>query len=119
MKKALVVFLIFLGFVVGVWLWRENKRLFELPFPMEERQGDVQEGNAHKAKISVGMEIWQVKQALGVPEKRNVVMTTQDVRKEEWIYGSKCLYFTNGVLTGWQEREELQRMSDTQMPKVK
>jgi len=112
MKKALVVILIFLGFIVGIWLARENRKLFELPIPVEERQGDEQQGNIDKGRISVGMEIWQVKQALGVPEKINVVMATQDTKKEEWIYGGKCLYFTNGVLMSWQEGEGLSTLGN-------
>ncbi|MHC4537900.1 MAG: hypothetical protein ACYS6K_28555 [Planctomycetota bacterium] len=112
MKKALVVLLVFLGVIVGAWLARENKKLFELPIPVEERQGDKQQKNIDNGKIALGMEIWQVKEALGVPEKRNVLIATEDMRKEEWIYDSKRLYFTNGVLIRLQEGEELQTMSE-------
>ncbi len=100
MKKAAVVILIFLGVIVGVWLGIENRKLFELPFPEKQSQKNAQQ----KLEIAVGMETWQVKQALGVPEKRNVVSAAKNVKKEQWIYGNKCLYFTNGVLTSWQER---------------
>lgn len=100
MKKAAVVILIIIGVIVGVWMGIENRKLFELPFPEEESQKNAQQG----FEIAVGMETWQVKQTLGVPEKRNVVLATKNMRKEEWIYGNRCLYFTNGILTSWQER---------------
>ena len=100
MKKAAVVILIILGVIVGVWMGIENRKLFELPFPEKQSQKNAQQG----VEIAVGMETWQVKQALGVPDKRNVVLATKNMRKEEWIYGNRCLYFTNGVLTSWQER---------------
>ena len=102
MKKAAVVILIFLGFIVGVWMAIENKKLFELPFPVEEKQKDLQHGIG-KDEIAVGMENWQVKEVLGVPDKRDVVLETKKMRKEQWTYGKKLLYFTNGVLTSWQE----------------
>ena len=102
MKKAAVVILIFLGFIVGIWMARENRKLFELPYPVEEKQKDLQQGIG-KDKIAVGMENWQVKEVLGVPDKRDVVLETEKMRKEQWTYGKKQLYFTNGVLTSWQE----------------
>ena len=85
MKKAAVVILIILGVIVGVWMGIENRKLFELPFPEKQSQKNAQQG----VEIAVGMETWQVKQALGVPEKRNVVLATKNMRKEEWIYGNK------------------------------
>ena len=103
MKKAAVVILILLGFIVGVWMARENRKLFELPYPVEEKQKDVQQGIG-KDRIAVGMENWQVKEVLGVPDKRDVVLETKEMRKEQWTYENKVLYFTNGVLTSWQER---------------
>ncbi|MBW1739887.1 MAG: hypothetical protein JRJ42_01995 [Deltaproteobacteria bacterium] len=102
MKKSVLVFLIVLGFVVGYWLAKENRKLFELPASMELPQNNVQQ-QIDMGRIAVGMETWQVKQVLGVPEKMNVVIETQNTRKEQWIYGNKYLYFTNGVLTSWQE----------------
>ena len=104
MKKSVFVLLIFLGIIIGVWLGIENRKLFELPVPEEQSQKDTQQG-IDMDRIAVGMETWQVKQVLGVPDKRNVVSATKNMRKEEWIYATKCLYFTNGVLTSWQERE--------------
>ena len=104
MKKAAVVILTFLGFIFGVWLAIENRKLFELPVPNEQSQKEVQQG-INMDRIAVGMEGWQVKEVLGIPEKRNVVLASKSIRKEEWIYGSKCLYLTNGLLTSWQERQ--------------
>ena len=103
MKKAAVVILIFLGFILGVWFARENRKLFELPVPNEESQKDMKHG-INMDKIAVGMETWQAQEVLGVPEKRDIVLTTKNTKKEQWIYSSKCLYFTNGLLTSWQER---------------
>ena len=102
MKKTAVVILIFLGFIVGVWMARENRKLFELPFPVDENQKDMQQGVGID-RIAVGMETWQVMEVLGVPDNRNVVLATKKMRKEQWTYGKKQLYFTNGVLTSWQE----------------
>jgi|LGVE01.1.fsa_nt_gb hypothetical protein len=103
MKKFVLAFLIFLGAIFGWWMARENRKLFELPVPVEHRQEDTQQGAIDTGRIAIGMETWQVKQALGVPEKRDVVVATKERRKEQWIYGKQCLYFTNGVLTSWQE----------------
>jgi len=102
MKKAAVVILILLGFIVGVWMARENRKLFELPYHVEDKQNNLQQG-IRKEKIAVGMENWQVKEVLGVPDNRDVVLETKKMRKEQWTYGKKLLYFTNGVLTSWQE----------------
>ena len=102
MKKAVIVILILLGFIVGVWMAIENRKLFELPYPEDENQKDMQQGVGID-RIAVGMENWQVMEVLGVPDNRNVVLTTETMRKEQWTYGKKQLYFTNGVLTSWQE----------------
>jgi hypothetical protein len=102
-KKAAIIILIFLGVIFGVWLARENRKLFELPVPVEESKEDTQQGIG-AGRIAVGMETWQVKEVLGIPEKRNVVLATKNVRKEEWTYDNKHLYFTNGVLTSLEER---------------
>jgi hypothetical protein len=55
--------------------------------------------------MAVGIESRQVKEVSGIPEKRNVLLATKSVRKEEWIYGSKCFNLTNSLLTPWQERQ--------------
>ena len=103
MKEVAIVILIFLGFIVGVWMAIENRKLFELPFPVDENQKDMQQGVGID-RIAVGMENWQVKEVMGVPDKRDVVLETEKMRKEQWTYGKKVLYFTNGVLISWQER---------------
>jgi hypothetical protein len=99
MKKLAVIFLIVLGVIFGWWLARENRKLFELPAPA----GRFQRAVIDKESIVIGMDTWQVKEVLGVPEKRHVVLETQEMRKEEWIYGDRHFYFTNGFLTSLKE----------------
>ena len=99
MKKLAIVFLIVLGFILGWWLARENRKVFQLAVPVERSQKAMIDMDS----IVDGMDTWQVKEVLGVPEKRNILSATQGMRKEEWIYGDTHLYFTNGFLTSWKE----------------
>ncbi|OEU52046.1 MAG: hypothetical protein BA872_07165 [Desulfobacterales bacterium C00003060] len=103
MKKRVLILLIFIGFLFGCWLVRENKKLFELPVPVEHRKDNIHQGNNLSGEIAIGMESWQVKQVLGIPEKRKVVIATRNMKKEQWIYGDRCLHFTNGILTSWEQ----------------
>ena len=103
MKKSVFIFLILLGFVVGGWLAKENREFFEVMGLIERPKQDMSSRSIDVGALKAGMEGWQVQEAFGPPEKRNVEMATQDVRKEQWIYDDKCLYFTNGVLTSWQQ----------------
>lgn len=103
MKKHVFIFLILLGFVVGGWLAKENREFFEAMGLIERPKEDILNRCIDVSTLKIGMEGWQVQEAFGPPEKRNVEMPTQDMRKEQWIYNDKCLYFTNGVLTSWQQ----------------
>ena len=102
MKKLVFVFLILLSLALGAWLVKENRQLLILtgvvPRPQQEMQQPVDWG-----KVTVGMEMWQVKEVVGPPEKRHIEGTTGGIRKEQWTYGDKCLHFSNGVLTSWQD----------------
>ena len=109
MKKYALVLLILLGSIPGYWLARENTELFQVIGVIEQPKGDIQKKHLDMDRIAIGMETWQVKDILGVPDKMSVQVATRDMRKEHWIYGSRCLYFTNGVLTSWQEGQETQR----------
>ncbi len=103
MKKTAIVVLIILGGVLGYWMARQNQKLFELPFPEEETQKNIRPGSVDMNQVKMGMDTWQVREILGAPDKSSVVLEEGDVRKEEWVYGSRHLYFANGILTSWQE----------------
>ncbi len=106
MKKLFVVFLVFLGLAFGYWLALENKRLLELPVHEEGLQESAQRRRVDMEKIAVGMDIWQVKEILGIPEDRRVLPATGDTRKEEWRYGPGLFCFNNGILTSWRMNPE-------------
>jgi hypothetical protein len=103
MKKHVLVLLILLGFGVGVWLVKENRELMILTGVIERPQEDIRQQPIDWGKVTVGMEMWQVKEVLGPPEKRHVERATEGMTKEQWTYGDKCLHFTNGVLMSWQD----------------
>ena len=103
MKKHVLVLLILLGFGVGAWLVKENRELMILTGVMPRPQEDVRQQPFDWDRVTVGMEMWQVKEVLGPPEKRNIQTATQGMKKEQWTYGDKCLHFTNGVLTSLQD----------------
>ena len=50
------------------------------------------------SEVGIGMDTWQVKEILGSPDKRTVVLESGDVRREEWMYGNTLICFTNGFL---------------------
>jgi hypothetical protein len=102
MKKPVFVFLILLGFAIGGWLVKENRELLTLTGVLPRPQQDMGQQAVDWEGVTVGMEMWQVKEVVGPPEKRHIGRTTEGIRKEQWTYGDKCLHFTNGVLTSWQ-----------------
>jgi len=104
MKKFFLVILVTLGFVLGYWMAERNKKLFELPVPVEDSQ-DAQKAGSVDEKIFTGMDTWQVKEILGPPDRRNVLPGGKDLRNEEWMYDDKGLRlsFSNGFLTSFQE----------------
>jgi hypothetical protein len=103
MKRYVVVLLILLGFGVGAWLVKENRELMILTGVMPRPQEDMGQQPVDWDRVTVGMEMWQVKEVLGPPEKRNIQTATQGMKKEQWMYGDRCLHFTDGVLTSWQD----------------
>ncbi|MBW2107674.1 MAG: hypothetical protein JRI36_03260 [Deltaproteobacteria bacterium] len=105
-KKAVIVLLVILGGLLGYWLSRQNQRLFELPFRAEPGQQGGQAALEGGLQIHVGMEIWQVKEILGPPDRRVVVSHNAQGKKETWIYGDRQLYFTNGLLMLQKESPE-------------
>jgi hypothetical protein len=50
-------------------------------------------------KIAMGMDVWQVRESIGPPEKRKVISGNGPGRTEIWSYGGKHLYFVDGFLT--------------------
>ncbi len=104
MKKTAIVVLIILGGVLGFWMARQNQKLFELPLPEEETQKNIRPESVEMSRVNMGMDTWQVREMLGAPDKSSVVSEGGDVRKEEWVYGSRHLYFANGILTSWREQ---------------
>jgi hypothetical protein len=112
MKKAVFVLLILLGFVFGYWLARENRRLLMPTGVMQAPEEATRQQIVDMDGVAVGMDMWQVKEAWGPPEKRNIQTATPGVQKEQWVYSDKCLHFTNGVLTSWQSREALRGYRD-------
>ena len=105
MKKPVLVFLILLGFVFGCWLVKGNRQLLILTGVIQPPQEDIRQQTVDWDRVTVGMEMWQVKEILGPPEQRHIETATEGMRKEQWMYGDKCLRFTNGVLTSWQDGE--------------
>jgi len=102
-KKTAVIILVVLGGLAGYWLAQENKRFFELPYREEPNRQNAQERFKGINRIVVGMDTWQVKEAIGPPDKRYVVPDDGKGKKEVWTYGGRRLYFINGFLTKWQE----------------
>jgi hypothetical protein len=98
-KRVFFAVLLLLGFIFGLWLARENRQFLEAMGLIKRPQENIHERPVDWNTISIGMETWQVKEALGPPEKRKVKEKAQETRKEEWTYGEKRLYFTNGILT--------------------
>jgi len=103
LKKTAVVILIVLGGLVGYWLAWENQRVFEFPYRDEHSQPNALVPFGQTQNIAVGMDTWQVKEALGPPEKRHVVSDDGKGKMEVWTYSGRRLYFINGFLTKWQE----------------
>jgi hypothetical protein len=112
-KKGIFIALICLGSILGWWLAQENIEFFEAIGVVKRSREDGPARSIDKGKIAIGMETWQVKDVWGPPEKRNVETLAQGMKKEQWIYGNKSLYFTNGILTSWQEG---QRTAKTKEP---
>ncbi len=107
MKKHVLILLAVLGVAVGSWLAKENTELVRLLFPaLQPPRETIYPRPIDVNRIALGMETWQVKEVLGPPDERSVSTANQDTRKERWIYGNKCLSFTNGVLTSWQDIQE-------------
>jgi len=56
--------------------------------------------------VSIGMSGEDVISKIGWPDRKNRSMGTWGTH-EQWVYGytytRACLYFENGVLTGWQD----------------
>ena len=103
MKKHFLVLLILLGVAIGGWLVKENRQLMILTGVMPRPQEDVRQQPVDWDRVTLGMEMWQVKEVLGPPEKRRVERAKEGMTKEQWTYGGKCLNFTNGILTSWQD----------------
>lgn len=55
-----------------------------------------------RESIRIGMNREEVKLTWGKPNDINRTVT-QSVTHEQWVYGSKYLYFDNGILTSWQD----------------
>ena len=102
-KKTSIIILVIVGGLAGYWLARENQRIFELPYRERHSQTNALVPSGQRHNICVGMDIWQVKEALGPPEKRHVISENEHGKKEVWTYGKRQLYFENGFLTRWQE----------------
>ena len=104
-RRTFFVVLLLLGFIFGLWLAKENRQFLEAMGLIKRPKADIHERAIDWSTISIGMETWQVKEVLGPPEKRKVKTETQETRKEEWMYGGKCLCFTNGILTSLREEQ--------------
>ena len=102
-KKTGIILLIIAGLVVGSWLAWQNYKLVELLHPEKSVQQIPQPPSERFTKIAIGMDTWQVKEVLGPPDERRVSSDKGQEKKEEWRYGGKTLFFTNGFLTNWQE----------------
>jgi len=106
MKKVFFIGLVFLGAVSGWWLAQGNIELFQILGVVDRAQEERPKPSIDKSTITLGLEIWQVKDVFGPPEERIVETAVQGKREERWRYGDKWLYFTNGVLTSLQETEK-------------
>jgi len=103
MKKVFFIAIVFLGAVSGWWLARGNMELFEALGVVQRGQEERPKRSIDNGTMTLGLETWQVKDAFGPPDERIVEIAIQGRREEHWRYGDKWLYFTNGVLTSWQE----------------
>jgi len=104
MKKVFFIAFIFLGAVSGWWLAQGNKELFEALGVIRRSQEErFKWPSIDESTITLGLETWQVKDVFGPPDERTVETAVHGTRKEQWRYGDKWLYFTDGVLTSWQD----------------
>lgn len=103
LKKTAIVILVVFGGFAGYWLALENQRFFELPYQVKHNRPSAQKTFVDIENIAIGMDTWQVKEALGPPDKRHIVSDDGKEKKEVWTYGARRLYFVNGFLTKWQE----------------
>ncbi len=103
MKKGIILFLILLGVVIGSWMAQENREIFELPHHSGLPQDKVQPGTIDVKELERGMDTWQVKELFGSPDERRTLADTGGIKKEEWRYGERHLYFKNGFLSSWKE----------------
>lgn len=53
-------------------------------------------------KIWIGMTSQMARVVLGEPKKNNRTVNARGV-DEQWVYENEYYYFTNGVLTAWQD----------------
>ncbi|MBW2265631.1 MAG: hypothetical protein JRD47_00555 [Deltaproteobacteria bacterium] len=103
MKKGFILFLVLMGLVLGYWMARENRELFELPHDSGSSQDQVLHGTIDVRELERGMDTWQVKELFGSPDARRVLADTGETKKEEWKYGERYLYFRDGFLSSWKE----------------
>ena len=105
MKRGVIIFLILAGAVFGYWMARGNWRLFELAYQSDSPARQARCVAPDPDRLKRGLEKWQVKEIMGVPDTRSLLADQKDLKKEEWRYGPIRLLFTNGILTSWNNED--------------
>lgn len=103
MKKGLIVGLAMLGAGLGYWMAQENWRLFEVAHPVGQVAIRDRPVDYDFASLERGLETWQVKEFMGPPDSRSVLEGKEAENREEWRYGDRRLFFSDGVLVSWDE----------------
>jgi outer membrane protein assembly factor BamE (lipoprotein component of BamABCDE complex) len=99
MQKILIIILVLLGLTLGYWLSRQNQKLFELPIPESQFQQGMRADQTGPKAVEIGMDMWEVKEILGEPDKRIVISDKAGDKREAWFYKGKNIYFSNGFMT--------------------
>ena len=106
MKKGIIVFLILIGATLGYWMAKKNWKLFELAYRSENPNPPALSVKPDVNRLKRGLEKWQVKEIMGVPDSRRGLSDNRGERKkerEEWRYGTMRLLFADGILLSWDK----------------
>lgn len=104
MQKILIIILVLFGLTLGYWLSRQNQKLFELPIPESQFQQGMRADQTGPKAVEIGMDMWEVEEILGAPDKRMVISDNAADKKEAWFYKGKTLYFSNGFMTHREDK---------------
>lgn len=107
MKKGIIVFLILVGATLGYWMAKKNWKLFEVAYRSEKPNLHALSAKPDVNQLKPGLEKWQVKEIMGVPDSRRVPPDNRaeerEKEREEWRYGTMRLLFADGILLSWDK----------------